>query len=325
MTMCSLSRRSVLVGLAALAFSTTCAIAQGGTVKIVYPFAAGGTGDSVARLLAEHLQANLGVPVIVENKVGASGRIGALAVKKAPPNGTTLLFAAGGQLTIQPHLYPNLGYDPFTDFVPISQSVKFDLGFAVSDKLPVRSIAELVAWLKAHPGEATYGSPGAGTIPFFAGTEFSRMIGQSLSHVAYRGSAAALPDLLSGRIPFYIAGAAELAEQHKSGGLRILAIAASSRSEIMPDIPTLRESGFNLDASSWYAFYTPAGTPQAIVELLEKEIITTTRVPQVRTRILAMGFEPTGTTSEALAITQRTEFERWGTIVRASGFKAETE
>ncbi len=321
----TISRRGVLAGLAALALSSGCAVAQDHTIKIVYPFAAGGTGDAVVRLVAEHLQNSLGVPVIVENKVGAGGRLGAQAVKNALPDGTTLLFAVAAQFTLQPHLYANLGYDPFADFVPLSQAVKFDLGFAVSSTLAVRSIPELVAWFKAHPEQATYGSPGTGTTAFFAGMEFSRIVGQNLSHVAYRGTAAALPDLLAGRIPLYVAGAAELAEQHKRGGLRILAIAASSRSALMPDIPTLKESGIDLDAAAWFAFYAPAGTPRDVVERLEKEIIAATRAPQVRTKILAMGYEPTGTTSEALRVTQRAEFDRWGMIVRASGFKVESE
>jgi tripartite-type tricarboxylate transporter receptor subunit TctC len=321
----TLSRRSLLAGFSALSLSPTCALAQDHTIKIVYPFTAGGTGDAVARLIAEHLQDRLGVPVIVENKVGAGGRIAAQAVKKAAPNGTTLLFAAASQLTIQPHLYANLGYDPFADFVPVSQAVKFDLGFAVSSKLPVKSIPELVAWLKAHPEQASYGSPGAGTLPYFVGVEFAQIIGAKLSHVAYRGTAAALPDLLAGRIPFYIAAAAELAEQHKAGGLRILAIAADTRSELMTDIPTLKESGIDLNAIGWFAFYAPSGTPPDIIERLEKAVIAATQAPQRRAKILAMGYEPTGTTSDALRIAQRAEYERWEAIVRTSGFKPEGE
>jgi tripartite-type tricarboxylate transporter receptor subunit TctC len=318
-------RPSVLAGLAALFLSSTCAPAQDHTLKIVYPFAAGGTGDAAARLVAENLQKSLALPVIVENKVGAGGRIGAQTVKKAPPNGTALLLAAASQLTIQPHLYPNLGYDPFTDFVPICQAFKFDLGLAVSGTLPVRSIAELLAWFKAHPEQASYGSPGAGTLPYFAGEEFSRINGLRLSHVAYRGTAAALPDLLSGRIPLYIAAAAELAEQHKSGGLRILAVMGSSRSELMPEIPTLKETEIDLDATGWFGFYAPAGTGRDIVERLEKAIIVATQTSPARPKILAMGYEPTCTTADALRITQRAEFEQWGAIVRASGFKPESE
>lgn len=319
------SRRDLLAGAAALVLGPVRAVAQDDTVRIVFPFAAGGTGDAVVRLIAEQLQKELGSPVIVENKGGAGGRIGALAVKKAAPNGATLLFAGMSMVAIQPHIYANLGYDPLADFVPISQSVKFDLGLTVSSKLPVRSLPELLTWLKAHPEQASYGSPGAGSLPFFVGAEFSRIVGQKLNHVAYRGTAAALPDLLSGRIPFYIAGAAEFVEQHRGGGLRVLAIAATSRSQLLPEVPTLRESGIDLAATAWFAFYAPAGTSAQVAGRLEQRIVAAMQAPQVRNKILALGYEPIGTTSDALRTLQQAEFERWGEIVRASGFKADAE
>ena len=321
----AISRRHLLASAAALAFFSRSAIAQNDTVKIVFPFAAGGSGDAVIRVIAEELQKGLGVPVIVENRGGAGGRIGGLAVKKAAPNGMTLLFAGMSQVAIQPHIYANLGFDPLVDFVPLSRSVTFDLGLAVSGKLPVRSIPELLAWIKAHPEQATYGSPGAGSLPFFVGTEFARLIGQKLDHVAYRGTSAALPDLLSGRIPLYIAAAGELAEQHRSGGLRVLAVAAASRSNLFPDVPTLRESGVDLAATAWFGFYAPAGTPADLARRLEQQIIAATQAPQVRARILALGYEPIGTTSEEFRTLQNAEFQRWGRIVRASGFKAEDQ
>jgi tripartite-type tricarboxylate transporter receptor subunit TctC len=319
------SRRDMLAGATALILASGRAIAQEDTIRIVYPFAAGGTGDAVVRLIAEQLQKDLGAPVIVENKGGAGGRIGALAVKKSAPNGATLLFAGMSQIAIQPHIYAKLGYDPLADFVPISQSVKFDLGLAVSSTLPVRSLPELLTWLKAHPEQASYGSPGAGSLPFFVGAEFSRIIGQQLNHVAYRGTPAALPDLLSGRIPLYIAAAAELVEQHRSGGLRVLAIAATSRSALLPDVPTLKESGIDLAATAWFAFYVPAGTPVEMVGRLEQRIVVATQAPQIRAKIRALGYEPIGATSDALRTLQQAEFERWGAIVRASGFKADAE
>jgi tripartite-type tricarboxylate transporter receptor subunit TctC len=181
----------------------------------------------------------------------------------------------------------------------------------------------LLVWLKAHPEQASYGSPGAGSLPFFVGTEFARIIGQNLNHIAYRGTPAALPDLLSGRIPLYIAGAAELVEQHKSGGLRVLATAATSRSELLHDVPTLKESGIDLAATAWFGFYAPAGTPADLVGRLEQKIIAATQAPQVRARILVLGYEPIGSTSDALRTLQKADFERWGAVVRASGFKAD--
>jgi tripartite-type tricarboxylate transporter receptor subunit TctC len=146
-----------------------------------------------------------------------------------------------------------------------------------------------------------------------------------LNHVAYRGTPAALPDLLSGRIPLYIAAAAELVEQHRSGGLRVLAIAATSRSALLPDVPTLKESGIDLAATAWFAFYVPAGTPVEMVGRLEQRIVVATRAPQIRAKIRALGYEPIGATSDALRTLQQAEFERWGAIVRASGFKADAE
>jgi tripartite-type tricarboxylate transporter receptor subunit TctC len=319
----TLSRRAVLAGTAALAFSSRPGTAQDQTLKIVFPFSAGASADAVARLIAEHLQKTLGRPVIVENKVGAGGRIGAQAVKDAPPNGATLLFASGAQFTLQPHVFPTLGYDPFDDFLPISQVVKFDLALAVSSQLSVHSINELVAWFKANPAHAVYGSPGAGTSAHFAASEFGRAFGLDLRHVAYRGTPTALPDLLTGRVPMYMASSAELLEQHKSGGIRILAIAEAMRSPILPEIPTLKESGVDVDAPGWFAFYAPARTPGETIDTLAKAIVAATRAPETRAKIAALGFQPTGTTPEELKQLQRAQFERWGPIVTTSGIKAE--
>jgi tripartite-type tricarboxylate transporter receptor subunit TctC len=292
-------------------------------LRIVFPFSAGGAADSVARLIAEHLQNSLGGPVIVENIPGAGGRIGARAVKDAAPNGTTLLFASFSQMTLQPHIYGDLGYDPFADFVPISQTVKSEMALAVSGHIPAHSIKELIAWFKANPTQALYGSPGIGTGPHFVGVEFGRLSGLNLRHVPYRGTPAALPDVLAGRIPLYIALAAELIEQHKSGAIRILAMAGAARSPFLPDVPTLKESGINIEAPGWFAFYAPAHTPGDIVERLESTILAATRAPDASAKIVTMGFQPTGTTSEELRKIQREEFERWGAIVKASGVEVE--
>src|SRR4051794_17604105 len=183
----SLLRSVKLAALASMIFTAAGCLAAEQTLKVVVPFQAGASSDAVARLVAEQLQKSLGRPVIVENKVGASGRIGALAVKNALPDGSTLLFAGSSQLTLQSHLYPDLGYDPAADFVPISQVIRFDQVLAIGSHLPVQSVGELVAWLKANPDKATYGSPGAGTFPHFAGVAFGRLSGVGFHHVAYRG------------------------------------------------------------------------------------------------------------------------------------------
>src|SRR5262245_46436962 len=170
----TVSRRAALAGLAFFALWAGPAGAQEQTLKIVFPFAAGGSGDAVARMLADHMQKSLGRAVIVENRPGAGGRIGLRAVKEAAPDGATLLFTGGGAITIQPHVYPNLGYDPLVDLLPITQVMQFDLALAVSGKLPVRSLPELVVWLKANPEQATFGSPIVGGGPHFLGVELGR-------------------------------------------------------------------------------------------------------------------------------------------------------
>jgi tripartite-type tricarboxylate transporter receptor subunit TctC len=316
------SRRALLAGFAACLMSRLAA-AQDPALRIVFPFSAGGAADGVARLIAERLQESLGRAVIVENILGAGGRIAARAVKAAPPNGTMLLFAASSQTTLQPHIYPDLGYDPFDDFVPVSQTVKSENVLAVSRQIPAHSVKELIAWLKANPDQAVYGSPGTGTAAHFTGIEFARLSGLNLRHAPYRGTPAALPDLMAGRIPLYFALAAELLAQHRSGALQILATADAERSSFLPDLPTLRESGMDITSATSFAFYAPAHTPTEIVERLEQKIVEATRASDVHAKILAVGFQPTGTTAEELRKIQREEFNRWGAIVKASGFKAE--
>jgi tripartite-type tricarboxylate transporter receptor subunit TctC len=315
--------RAALAGLATFALAAGPALAQDQALKIVYPFPAGGSGDAIVRMIADHLGQSLARPVVVENKTGAGGRIGAQAVKEAPPDGNTILYAAAAQFTLQPHVLTNLGYDPFTDFMPLARVVKFDQGLAVSGKVPVRSMQELVAWLKANPDQGAFGSPGAGTGAHFAALAVGRTFGVELRHVAYRGTPAALPDLLAGRLPLYIASAAELMEHHASGGVRIVATAGAARSPFLPDVPTLKESGVAIEAPGWFAFYAPAKMPPQMAERLQQAIAAAAQTADVRARIKALGFEPTDTAARDLARVQRAEFDAWGVAVKASGFKPE--
>jgi tripartite-type tricarboxylate transporter receptor subunit TctC len=274
-------------------------------------------------MLADHLQKSLGRAVIVENRPGAGGRIGFRAVKEAAADGTTLLFAPNGLFTVHPHVYANLGYDPLVDLLPITQVVRYDFALAVSGKLPVRSLPELVAWLKANPDQATFGSPAVGAAPHFAGMEMGRLAKLDLRLLAYKSTPAALPDLMTGRLAMYIGGAASLIEHHKAGTIRILATLGASRSRFLPDVPTLRESGFDIEVPGWLAMYAPAATPAAVVERLRAAILDALQDAEIRARIETLGYEVAGTTGEELARIQRVEHERWGRIVKASGFKAE--
>jgi tripartite-type tricarboxylate transporter receptor subunit TctC len=316
------SRRAILGGLSALALPLP-AIASDRPLKIVFPFAPGGSGDSIARLFAEQLHTRFGKVAIVENLAGAGGRIGVQAVKNAAPSEETVLFASASQFTLQPHLFRSLGYDAERDFVPLSQVMTVDLTLAVSGKLPVHSAHELIDWMKANPAQAVYGSPGAGTAPHFICDEFGRITGLNLRHTPYKGTPAALPDVLAGRVPMYMAFVSELLEQHRGGGIRIIATAATARSSFLPQTATLKESGIDIDASGWFAFYAPAHSSRQFVERLGKEIIAIGSDPEMRAKIHAMGCEATGTTSDELKTIQRADFERWGPIVRASGFPIE--
>lgn len=315
------SRRAVLAGASVLTLLSATGWTQE-ALKIVYPFPAGNAGDAVARLIADRMQRDLHKAAIVENKPGAGGRIGARAVKDAAADGSVLLFAVSSQLTLQPHLFSEVGYDPFTDFAPVSQVMGFDQAVAVPASSPIRSIHELVAWCKANPEQAIFGSPGNGTGPHVVALEFSRLFQLKLQHVAYRGTAAALPDLLTGRIPAHFAASAELIEHHASGALRILATGGTQRSPLLPGVPTFRESGADIDATGWYGLYVPARTPAEAVKSLEKEIVAIVHDPQISARIQAMGFRPTGTTAEELRQIQRAESDHWAGVVTASGLKA---
>ena len=316
------SRRAILAGFSALALPLPV-IAADRPLKIVFPFAPGGSGDSVARLFAEHLHTRLAKAVIVENLAGAGGRIGAQAVKNAAPGEEIVIFASASQFALQPHLFRSLGYDAERDFVPLSQVMTVDLALAVSGKLPIHSVHELIDWMKANPAQAVYGSPGAGTAPHFICGEFGRITGLNLRHTPYKGTPAALPDVLAGRVPMYMAFVSELLEQHGGGGIRIIATAAAARSSFLPQTATLKEGGIDIDASGWFAFYAPAHSSRQFVERLGKEIIAIVCDPEMRANIHAMVCEPTGTTPDELTRVQRADFERWGPIVRAAGFPIE--
>jgi tripartite-type tricarboxylate transporter receptor subunit TctC len=319
--MTTLTRRGVLAGLAV--FATFPASAQQSTLKVVFPFAAGGAADAIVRQIAEQLQKSLERSVVVENKSGAGGQIGAQFVKEAPPDGSTLLFAAAAQFTLQPHVTSKLGYDPFKDFVPLARVMKFEQGLAVSSHVPARSIPELVAWLKANPDQAAFGSPGPCTGPHLAGLELGRTFGIALRHVPYRGTPAAMPDLLTGRLPIFIASIAELMEQHRGGGIRVLATAGAERYVSLPDVPTLKESGVNIVAPGWFAFYAPAGTPKPALDRLAQAIVAAALMPAIRDRMQALGFEPTDLSANDLEQVQRREFDAWALAAKTIGYKAE--
>jgi tripartite-type tricarboxylate transporter receptor subunit TctC len=318
--------RSVLFAamLAALA-AVSGANAQIGNppVRIVFPFAAGGSGDALARLMAEHMRASLDQAVIVENRTGAQGRIGVQAVKTAPPDGKTVLLTPVAPMSVYQHVYKTLAYDAFADFEPLAQVATFDFAIAVGPQVPARSLKELVEWLKANPAQANYGTPAAGTLPHFFAVSFARAAGLDLRHVGYRGSAAAMTDLVAGQISIVVTTTSDVMAQHKAGSVRVLATSGAQRSPFVAEVPTFKEAGYDIEGAGWYGMYAPAKTPPETVHSLSKAIIAAAQTPLVKERLLALGLVPTGTSPAELARIQKADAALWEPAVKASGFTPE--
>jgi tripartite-type tricarboxylate transporter receptor subunit TctC len=295
----------------------------GDPIRIIFPFAAGGSGDALARLLAEHMRTSLDQPVIVESRTGAQGRLGVQAVKNAEPDGKTILITPVAPMSVYQHVYKALLYDPIADFVPLSQVATFDFAIAVGPQVPAKSLKELVDWVKANPSQGAYGTPAAGTLPHFFAVSFGKAAGLDLRHVGYRGSAMALTDLVGGQIPIVVTTTSDVLEHHKAGRIRVLATSDKLRSPFLPDIPTFKEAGYDIEGSGWYGLFAPANTPPETVERLNKAIVAAVNVEQVKERLLAFGLVPTGTSAAELAKIQKADSQLWAPAVRASGFTPE--
>lgn len=323
-----MNRRSMMAYAAALAASTSVAgraAAQiaGQPIRIVFPFSAGGSGDALARLLAERLRVGLDQPVIVENRAGAAGRIGVQAVKSAPPDGKTLLMTPIAPVAVYQHVYSNLGYDPVTDLVPVSQVATMEFALAVATGINVSSMKDLMAWIKANPAQANYGTPGAGTLPHFFMVLFGKAAGLDLQHVTYKGSMAAMSDLAGGQIAMVLTTVPDAMSLHKAGKVRVVGVSGEKRSVFLPDVPTFIESGHNIKGDSWYGVYAPANTPADIVARINKIMVDGLKTPDMIQQLAAIGLEATGTSPEALREIQRRDSAFWAPAVAASGFKPE--
>ena len=312
--------RFAALGLVSLLAFPASAQLRSQPVHIIFPFAAGGSADALTRIIADELSTGLGRPVIVEPRPGAAGRIGVQAVKSAEPDGNTLLMAPIAPMVVYQNIYPALEYDPVKDFRPVSQLATYEFGIAVGNNVPVKTLAELVAWIRANPVRANYGTPGAGTLPHFFGVMFSGAIGVPLQQIAYKGTAPALTDLVSGQIPIMFHAVNELVEMHKAGKIRVLATSDKTRSAFLADVPTFREAGYALEGTGWYGLFAPARTPDEIVAQINAIVVATLAKSGIRERILVLGVQPTGTSPTALALVQREDIDRWAPAVKASGF-----
>ncbi|MDH7799728.1 MULTISPECIES: tripartite tricarboxylate transporter substrate-binding protein [unclassified Beijerinckia] len=318
-----LSRRALIAGGMAVSASGLAkpALAQSNVIKVVYPYAAGGGADTIARFLAEQLRVAFNEPVIVENRVGADGRIGVRSVVDARPDGRTFLFTPFAAIALHPTVYDNLPYNPLVDLAPIAQACVFDFALSTGPMTKARNLEELVMWLRQNPDKAAFGSPASGSIPHFSAILFAQAAKVELRHVPFRGPAPALADLVAGQIALASTSASDVMELHKSGSLRVLATTGSKRTTGMPDVPTYKEQGYDIVAEGWYGMYAPAKTPQAIVDQVAAVVADTVRKPEGRDLMLRLGLTPSGRPGAELAAIQQRDFEFWRGPIKASGFK----
>ena len=292
-------------------------------MKILVGFPPGGSADIVARLLADKMRTTLGQNVIVDNKPGAAGRLALGELKRAAPDGQTIIVAASGALVILPWLFKNLGYDPVRDFTPIARAVTFDFAITAGPSAPAGDIKAILAWMKANPGKANFGSPAAGTVPHFTGVLLGQTAGVEITHVAYKGGAPAVSDLLGGQIPLMVDTPLETIEQHRAGKLRIVAVTGEARSKSLPDVPTLKELGLNLSADAFFGVYGPPGMAAEVSSRIARAVAEALRQGDVQEKIFSLGLVPGYTTGDELAAVQASHLKRWEAPIKASGFTAE--
>ena len=322
-----LMRRTLLAALVAAAGVLPMAHAQSyptKPVKVIVTFPPGGVADVLARLVAAPLQDALGQPVVVENRAGSGGNIGGDVVAKSGADGYTLLMSSGGLVSVNPHIYAKMPFDPVKDLTPVASVARVAVFLVVKPSLPVNNAKELVAYMKANPGKLSYGSPGNGSSPHLAGEMFKSMTSTFAVHVPYRGAAPALNDLLAGQIDFAFDPGIALPHV-RANRLKLLAIGSPKRSSQFPDTPTVDEAtglkGF--DADSYFGFYAPAGTPAAVVARLNSEINKILASVNVRNRIDALGGEAAPMTPQAFAAKAADDSKRFGALIRERGIKGD--
>lgn len=325
------TRRSTLKLLAAGALPALAALpaarAQQPPLRqltIVVAFPAGGATDAVARLVADGVRGKYAETVIVENRVGGGGRIGAVHVKNAPADGSVLLFGPAFPMAIFPHIYKTLPYDPLTDFVPVATTSKGAFALSVGPAVPatVRTLADFVAWTKANPDKATFGAPPGGG-QHFAGALFARQAGVPLQMVPYKGGAPSVVDVLGGHIASVVTPLPEVLQHVKDGKLRMLATTTERRSPFTPDVPTMKERGYDVVFQDWSGFLAPARTPAEVVARANAAINEAVASPRVAAALQAQGTDADTNSPAQFAKLYREAWERYRDVVKATGFKAE--
>ncbi|MEA3154855.1 MAG: hypothetical protein QOK44_2444 [Betaproteobacteria bacterium] len=323
--------RFIFVAATGLAFAAAASFASAQTpfpnkvVRIIVPFSPGGASDALPRLIATPLSSMWGQSVIVDNRPGAAGNIGMELGAKAAPDGYTLTSAPVGNLALNPHLYAKLSFDVLKDFTPITLVGSVQNVLVVHPSVPARSVKELIALLKARPGELTYASGGVGTQAHMAGELFKAMTGTDMTHIAYKGVGASVTDLLGGHVAMIFAQVHSVMPYIQSGKLRALGVASVKRVSQLPNVPTIAEAanlrGF--EAVSWYALVGPAGMPKEVVAKIQADVAKVIQLPDVREKLGNMGVDAVGSTPEQLRIAIKTDYDRYGEIIRKLGIKAD--
>jgi tripartite-type tricarboxylate transporter receptor subunit TctC len=274
----------------------------------------------MTRMVAERMQASLGQSVIVENRTGAAGQIAMNALKASPADGTVLVMTPLVTIVTAPHIQ-KLPYDPFKDFAPVAHTANFLFAFAMGPATPAKDLKGYIALVKQDAKYANYASAATGSLPHFFSLLFAEKAGLKLNHIGYRGTAAAMTDLLGGQIAAFMGTVADVAAQHKAGKVTAVATSGATRSKHLPDIPTFKELGYDIEGGGWYAAYAPAGTPAPVVDRLSKAIIDGLNAPDVRGKLDNYGLEPTGLPPAELARIHKRDYDLWGPVIKASGFK----
>ena len=293
-------------------------------IKLIVPFASGGPTDIAARIIAPRLSASLGRTVVVENKVGATGAIGAEFVAKAAPDGNTILFGTSSIMGANPAMTPKLSYDPIKDFSPVGLVATIENVLVVHPSVPANNVVELIRYAKANPGKLNYGSSGLGSTYHLGAELFASQTGISLTHVPYKGQGPAAQDLLAGHIQLMFDSFNSASPNIKSGRVRALGIASAKRHADLPDLPTIQEQGVNGYLTTiWVAFFLPAKTPQAIVDKQSAELIKVIQNPEVRESFSKLGMQAVSNTPDELGVLTKTELAKWTKVVKEANIKPE--
>jgi tripartite-type tricarboxylate transporter receptor subunit TctC len=292
-------------------------------VRIIVTFPPGGGTDIVARMLAQKLTETMGQQVVVDNRGGAGGTIGTDLIAKAAPDGYTAGVVSGSH-AINPSLYRKLPYDTLRDFTPVTMLVAGPGILVVHPSVPARSVRDLVTLARAQPGQIAYASPGSGTPPHLGAELFSMLAGIRLVHVPYKGNAQAMTDLMGGQVSMSFPVIPAALQHVNAGRLRALAVTSAARTAILPDLPTVAESGLSgYESISWYALLLPAGAPAGVVARLYQETAKVLRLPDIREKLAVQGLDPVGNRPEVFALALRSEIDKWAKVVKVSGARAE--